>query len=231
MTRGGTCSAISRSRPEPGPETLRILSWNLLWRDGAGLDDVAGLARAHRPDLLLLQEAPAEIDALPSALGGTYLRRTMPQRSHGLAAWSPRPFTAEAMALPMAAKLDLPVPSRRRMAPRIALIIRFEEQVFANVHLDHGQRANRRQLRHILHTEPRLAAVIGDFNAFGATSLPGFADIGPRRVTHRAYGVLPFRLDRCLARGFHGLRAAALSYGSSDHRPILIEIEPVDALK
>ena len=94
----------------------------------------------------------------------------------------------------------------------------------ANVHLDHGQLANRRQLRHLLERHERLDMVIGDYNALGRISLPGFADVGPRRTTHMAYGLVPLRLDRCLARGLRCTAATALDYGRSDHRPILLEL-------
>lgn len=205
---------------------MRVLSWNLLRRRGAGVEDICRLVEAHRPGLVLLQEATAGIDALPDALGGSYARREMDGRGHGLAAWSLRPFTAEVVPLPPATRLDFPVPLRRRLTGRIALFIRWEEVEIANVHLDHGQRANRRALRHLLDRHPRLHAVIGDFNALGAVGLPGFADAGPRRATHRAEGIVPLRLDRCLARGLRGEGAVALAYGASDHRPILVDLVP-----
>lgn len=203
---------------------MRVLSWNLLRRRGAGVDDIRRLIEAHRPDLVLLQEATAGIDALPDALGGSYARREMAGRGHGPAAWSLRPFTAEAVPLPSATRFDFPVPTRRRLTGRIALFVRWEGVGIANVHLDHGQRANRRALRHLFDQCPRLHAVIGDFNALGAARLPGFADVGPRRATHRAWGVVPLRLDRCLARGLRGGGVAALAYGASDHRPILLDL-------
>ncbi len=59
----------------PDAPFMRIISWNLLRRTGASLDDVAALARQERPDLLLMQEATDEIDALPTRLGGHYARR------------------------------------------------------------------------------------------------------------------------------------------------------------
>ena len=204
---------------------MRILSWNLLRRTGAGVEDVRGLVERHRPDLVLMQEATAPLDALPGALGGCYHRAAMPRRAHGPAAWSPHPFTATELALPVATRLDLPVPLRM-LAPRLALVVRLDGRELACVHLDHGQRANRRQLRHLLASRPALDAVLGDFNALGDTPLPGFADVGPRRATHRAYGLLPLRLDRCLARGLRAVRAEALGYGASDHRPILVELLP-----
>lgn len=203
---------------------MRILSWNLLTKSGAGVEDIRRLVRAHRPDLVLLQEATAAIDALPEALGGSCARRAMERRGHGLAAWSLRPFTATAVALPLATRLDLPVPVLRLLARRLALIVRLDGIEIANVHLDHGQLANRRQLRHLLDSRPQLDAVIGDYNALGATSLPGFTDIGPRLATHRAYGLVPLRLDRCLARKLRAMDAVALPRGASDHRPILIDL-------
>ncbi len=205
---------------------MRVLSWNLLKTRGAGATEVARLAERHRPDLLLLQEATAAIDALPSLLGGHFARRAMPGRDHGPAAWSPRPFDALAVALPCAGRLDLPVPIFRAMLPRLALVVRQDGLQAANVHLDHGQRANRRQLRHLLDHLPGLDLVIGDFNALGPTGLAGFHDAGPRRTTHRAYGLVPLRLDRCLLRGLRCTAATALAFGSSDHRPILLELRP-----
>lgn len=204
---------------------MRVLSWNLLRKAGAGVDDIRRLVEAHRPDLLLLQEATAGIDALPVALGGSYVRQAMEGRGHGPAAWSPHPFAATTVALPLAGRLDLPLPVLRLVARRIALVVGLDGIEVAGVHLDHGQRANRRQLRHLLASRPELDAVIGDYNALGPTSLPGFADVGPRRTTHRAYGLVPLRLDRCLVRGLRSTGATALAYGASDHRPILVDLD------
>ena len=205
---------------------MRVLSWNLLKTGGAGVPEVARLVERHRPDLLLLQEATAAINALRSLLGGQFACRAMPGRDHGPAAWSPRPFEVEAVALPCAGRLDLPVPVFRAVLPRLALVVRQDGLEVANVHLDHGQRANRRQLRHLLDHLPGLDLVIGDFNALGPTRLAGFHDAGPRRTTHWAYGFVPLRLDRCLLRGLRCTAATALAFGSSDHRPILIELQP-----
>jgi len=203
---------------------MRILSWNLLKTEGAGVTDIGHLVERHHPDLVVLQEATDLIDALPELIGGHYVRRALDQRNHGLAAWSPQPFEATAVALPLATRLDLPVPIFRATTSRVALIIRLGSLVVANVHLDHGQLANRRQLRHLLNTHKQLDMVIGDYNALGTVTLPGFADVGPRRTTHCAYGFVPLRLDRCLVRGLFCAAATALGYGQSDHRPILIEL-------
>ena len=209
---------------------MRILSWNLLRHDGAGVDDIADLVGRYHPDLLLMQEATERIDRLPDRLGGDYVRRTMPERRHGLAAWSSRPFKATVAPLPQGGRLDLPPPVRRSMAPRFALIVTVDGVAVATVHLDHGQWANRRQLRHLGATRPALAAIIGDFNAVGPTPLAGFHDVGPRVPTHCAWGVLPLRLDRCLARVRRADDARALGRGRSDHRAVLLELR-VDPLR
>ena len=49
---------------------LRVISWNLLRRVGAGAEDVARLVQTHHPDLLLLQECTEDISCLPSLVGG-----------------------------------------------------------------------------------------------------------------------------------------------------------------
>jgi hypothetical protein len=98
------------------------------------------------------------------------------------------------------------------------------EATFVNVHLSHGQLLNRSQLFRILRHVDGPAAIIGDFNAVGPTLLPGFADVGPRQATHVA-NLVRFRLDRCVVRGILCHRARVLRAGSSDHRPILLDLE------
>ena len=215
-------AAISAMKP------VRILSWNLLKTRGATTDDIGRLIEQHNPDLVLMQEATAAIDQLPGLIGGHYAREPMPGRIHGPAAWSRQHFEALGITLPVAGRLDLPVPIFRAVFPRLALIVRLGQLQIATVHLDHGQRANRRQLRHLLAIHPQLDVVVGDFNALGATDLPGFTDAGPRVATHRAHGLLPLRLDRCLVRGLRCTASDALAYGRSDHRPILLDLVPRD---
>ncbi|HYB10190.1 MAG TPA: endonuclease/exonuclease/phosphatase family protein [Alphaproteobacteria bacterium] len=197
---------------------LRILSWNLLRREGAGIEDVAALIATNQPDLVLMQEATAEIDALPQRVGGYYARQPLPGRNHGLAAWSPHP-------LPNPKVLRLPHAKRQHAGyPRVSQILEFRGVEIANVHLSHGQLMLRRQLAHIAQTVNGHSAVIGDFNAVGNTELAGFRDVGPKQPTHLARGVMPFRLDRCIVRGLACLDAKALRRGPSDHRPILIDL-------
>ncbi len=47
------------------PRPMKIISWNLLHRSGASLDEVAALVRREAPDLLLMQEAADHIEAFP----------------------------------------------------------------------------------------------------------------------------------------------------------------------
>jgi endonuclease/exonuclease/phosphatase family metal-dependent hydrolase len=206
---------------------MRVVSWNLLWQNGAGIDDLGRLVETHRPDLVLMQEATLPADALTRQIGGFCVRKAMSGRLHGLAVWSPRRFTTSVESLPVASKFDLPVPLFRLIAARLALIVCLDGLQIATVHLDHGQIANRRQLRHLLRAHQQLHAVIGDFNALGTLSLPGFADVGPRCATHRVKGLVPLRLDRCLIRGLRCTNAVSLAYGKSDHRPILMDLEPI----
>jgi endonuclease/exonuclease/phosphatase family metal-dependent hydrolase len=203
---------------------MKIVSWNLLHSRGAGLEDVLSLIDTHAPDLLLLQEATAVIDGLQRS-GGSYIRRLMPNRSNGLAAWSNQGFRHLAtVTLPPGLKWDLRPPQSKSGRPRIALILECAGIQIANVHLDHGQLSNRRQLRHIVAAHPGVDLILGDFNAVGPVRLAGFSDVGPRSVTHMAKGILPLRLDRCLTRSLAPVTARALQRGRSDHRPILIEL-------
>src|ERR1700733_15156969 len=83
---------LGKSRDVPRGADLRVVSWNLLRRIGACVEDIARLVRSHHPDLLFLQEATEEVTALPSLVGGHFFRHPMDRRIYGLAAWSPHPF-------------------------------------------------------------------------------------------------------------------------------------------
>ena len=205
-----------------GDGALRIVSWNLLHGVGATVADVEALARAAGPDLLLMQEATASIDALPERLGGFYARVPLPGRRHGLACWSPRPFAAPPQALPL--------PSGT-FVHRVCQIVHGcaadgVDWSVANVHLSHGQVLNRRQLLVIAGHLPARAGVLGDFNLVGPVLLPGFRDVGPRDPTHRMAELVPLRIDRCLVRGFHCVEAERLPRSRSDHHPIMVRLRP-----
>jgi len=212
---GGYLREISRDAD------LRVVSWNLLRRIGAGVEDVARLVRAYSPDLLFLQEATEEVTVLPSLVGGHFFRHPMDRRIYGLAAWSPHSFPpTTALRLPASV---LP----GRVPPRHAQMVRFRGISFANVHLSHGQFLNRWQLLHIASALDGPAAIIGDFNAVGPTVLQGFRDIGPRRRTHRASNIVNLRLDRCLARDIRLAGTTVLDRGASDHHPIVLDLAVV----
>jgi endonuclease/exonuclease/phosphatase (EEP) superfamily protein YafD len=197
---------------------LRVLSWNLLRRVGARAEDVAGLIRSHKPDLVLLQEATEDIESLPDLVGGHFHRHGMAKRIYGLAAWSAEPFDPT-LALRLPASV---IPGK--VPPRLAQLVKFRGIHFANVHLSHGQFLNRWQLLHIAQVLEGPAAIIGDFNAVGAIALPGFRDVGPRRRTHRAGNVVSLRLDRCMARGLACDASEVLEKGASDHHPIVLNL-------
>ena len=203
------------------PQTLfslimtKIISWNLLRLVGASLNDVARLVRRESPDVLLMQEATEEMDGLQGLLGGHYQRALQPGRIHGLAVWSSAPLPSPTLVLP------LPPGSMFR---RVCQVLDLGEFAVANVHLSHGQVLNRRQLRHIVEVLPPRAAILGDFNLVGPALVRGFRDVGPRGSTHIAAKVVPLRIDRCLTRGLVCDSARTLERGTSDHKPIIVEL-------
>ena len=198
---------------------MKIISWNLLRRTGAAVQDVADLIARHHPAVLLMQEATKEMESLPELAGGVIYRRRLPGRIHGLAVWTP-----DALARPKT--LMLPVSTLPgALPPRVAQLVQVGDMTIANVHLSHGQILNRLQLMTIADAIEGPAAVIGDYNAVGPILLPGFRDVGPRKPTHHARNVVPFRLDRCLVRGIECSRAHVLERGPSDHRPIVLELK------
>ncbi|NHN85266.1 endonuclease/exonuclease/phosphatase family protein [Acetobacter musti] len=203
---------------------MRILSWNVWSHGTARPGHVGRLVAALQPDFVLLQEATAVMDTLPQLTGGYYRRVVAPGRNNGPAVWSPQPFGSEEIILPPGRRLDFPVAVFRRIALRAALVVRRDGFEIANVHLDHGQFCNRRQLRYLLTEFPALNVIMGDYNAFGPVCLPDFRDVGPRRATHRMYGLVPLRIDRCLVRGLTATGARALAYGPSDHRPVCVDL-------
>ncbi|HZD92354.1 MAG TPA: endonuclease/exonuclease/phosphatase family protein [Pseudolabrys sp.] len=200
---------------------MKVVSWNLLRRTGARVEDVAALIERQKPDLLLLQEATAELNDLPKHVGGYFFREPMHGRIYGLAVWSPQPLsTPYALRLPVSQ-----VPGR--VPPRIALIVEFGGITFANVHLSHGQFLNRWQLLHIASAIEGPAAIVGDYNAVGPIKLAGFRDIGPRQATHSPTNIISFRLDRCMGRALRCSHSRVLARGPSDHHPISLELQVV----
>jgi endonuclease/exonuclease/phosphatase family metal-dependent hydrolase len=194
---------------------VKIISWNLLHTKGAGIAQLERLIADHQPDLLLMQEATAAIDHLSKSTGGFYERIVLPGRQHGLAAWSAQATPGPAISLRL---------QRGIIFRRVAQIITFPEFTVANVHLSHGQWLNRYQLQQIANALPNRAAILGDCNLIGAPLLHGFADVGPRRPTHKSARLIPLRLDRCFIKGLRCVAAQALDYDVSDHKPIMVEL-------
>jgi endonuclease/exonuclease/phosphatase family metal-dependent hydrolase len=192
---------------------LRILSWNVLRKVGAGPDDVAELIAQHKPGLVLLQEADRGMERLPALIGGSFARDAFPGRIHGPAVWSPHTLHRPRL-------VRLPGGHTRRHAQ----VVELGPVTIVNVHLGHGQLTCRRQLREAAGAIAGAGAVIGDFNMIGPAVLPGFTDVGPREPTHVATDLLPVRIDRCFARGMSCRTARALSAGRSDHRPMLLDL-------
>ncbi|MFT9257034.1 MAG: endonuclease/exonuclease/phosphatase family protein [Acetobacter sp.] len=194
---------------------LKIISWNLLRKVGATVQDVAALVDTEQPDILLMQEATAEIDMLPHMIGGHYARCPLPGRIHGLACWSTLPFarTPRACTIPSGV-----------IVKRHAQIIEYNEFSLANVHLSHGQMLNRRQLRRIAALMSSPCAILGDFNLVGPAMVPGFRDVGPRAPTHRMADLVPIRIDRCLVEGMTCHEARVLPVFASDHQPIAVTL-------
>ncbi len=206
---------ISTGAASDGRSTT-VLSWNLMHGAGAGTEDIVRLVRIFAPDIVLMQEATGDIDALPDLIGGDYAREPLPGRRHGVACWSATSFTVPpfALALPSGA-----------IVHRVCQIVGLDGFALANVHLSHGQMLNRRQLRVIAAALPQQAAVLGDFNLVGPVLLPQFRDVGPRAPTHRMVDVLPLRIDRCLVRGLRCEEAYRLPRIRSDHHPILVRLK------
>ncbi len=197
---------------------MKIVSWNLLYRQGAAAADIAQIIQRQQPDLFLMQEATRGIDDLPALVGGKFHKLPWKGKSYALGAWVPDgDLKAGSLELPFSR-----VPGK--FPPRVAQVLEFEGMAIVNVHLSHGQLLNRRQLRRISQSIEGPVAIIGDFNALGPIILRGFKDVGPRQVTHMAKRVLPFRLDRCFVRGLKCRQAEALARGPSDHRPIVLRL-------
>lgn len=201
---------------------MKLISWNLLHREGAALSEVAKLIERERPDALLMQEVTAVFEDLPQLVGGHCQRSPLPERRHGLAIWTPAlpPRPPSIVALPAGA-----------VVKRICQIVDLGPFAAANVHLSHSQLLNRRQLRHVAQHLPAHAAVLGDYNLVGPVLLPGFQDAGPRQPTHKMSDFLPLRLDRCLIRGLICLETRVLERAGSDHHPIFVRLEPGETVE
>lgn len=196
---------------------MKLISWNLLHKQGASVGELARLIESERPDVVLLQEATEGLASLVALQGGSFHREPLPGRRHGLAVWLPQ----KGLAPPRVVTLPAGTVVRR-----VCQIVSLGAVDIANVHLSHGQMLNRRQLRFIAALLPPCAAIIGDMNMVGPAWLPGFREAGPQGRTHRMSAVVPLRLDRCLVRGLACRASDILTRGGSDHHPISVTLAP-----
>lgn len=204
---------------------MKIISWNLYYRNGAAAADISKLIEQNKPDLFLMQEATPSVHGLPALTGGEFFELPWEGKSYGLAAWMPGHTLARA---PEIGAIDLPYSNLPgKFPPRQALRLGFGDFTVVNVHLSHGQMLNRMQLRTISEAVEGPLAIIGDFNALGPIVMRGFADQGPKKITHYGQKFVPFRLDRCLLRELTCKRSEVLKRGPSDHRPISLELAGV----
>ena len=207
----------SASRTDSKERRFTVISWNLLHRSGALVDDIAALIELERPDVFLMQEATPVVEDLPKLVGGQLYEQPWPGRRHGLAAWSRTDLTNFGPLQLPASKMP------GRLPTRFAQLLEVNGITIANVHLSHGQILNRRQLRLIARSTKGPTAIMGDYNSLGPTNLRGFSDVGPRGSTHHAQEIVPFRLDRCMVRDLDCIQSRILQRGPSDHRPIRLE--------
>ena len=182
------------------------------------IDEVSKIIDLEQPEIFLMQEATEVIDGLQNYVGGYYQRQDWPNKRHGLAIWSTQSiFETRPVPLPYS-KIPGSFPQRRAQLMDIA------DVTIANVHLSHGQVLNRRQLITIANATEGPTVIMGDYNAIGPVKLKQFKDVGPKKNTHTAQRVMPFRLDRCMIRELYCNEARVLQRGGSDHKPIVVEL-------
>lgn len=199
--------------------SFRILTWNLLHKDGASLEEIQYLLDYTQADILLMQEARSFTANLLKEKEGMFHRLALKYYRHGTACWSRFPF--------IDSPYQQPLPSGS-LVQRHAQILNFslDHKVLslANVHLSHRQWLNRKQLRATGQKLGKHAAIIGDFNMVGPSLLKEFQDTGPYQATHKMLNFLPLRLDRCLIKGLIKEEAKIFPRFGSDHHPILLKL-------
>jgi hypothetical protein len=196
----------------------------LLRLEGAAVHDVAALLERERPDVLLMQKSPST---------WTCCRRRCPATitaCPGPAASTARGLEPHNFATPHI----LPLPASRcpgRLPQRRSQIVQVGR---------HHLRQRPSQPRPAAQPPPAAAhrrrparQAVGDHRRLQrgrSQPDPGFADVGPREVTHFGGDVVPFRLDRCLAHclGLHASPARSIS-APSDHKPIVLDLQVAEA--
>ncbi len=106
------------------------MSWNLLRRVGAAIEDVVALIEQEAPDLLLMQEATLGIGFLKERVGGHMPGPPCRGASTVLAMWSPTPWPTPPRTVP--------IPSGA-LVHRVCQVLDLGSFGVANVHLSHAR--------------------------------------------------------------------------------------------
>lgn len=250
------------TRPVPGggclpPASLRLISWNVFrnYRAAAVAQSLRRLVATHRPDVLLIQEAPvydashfADLDAFEGyrALYTPVHEIAVPRpryrfRSTGQLILTRHPFAATDV-------LELPALPRRirRMARGADTVTRNVPYVrfricgggtlgVYNIHLENrtSPAGRLRQVGPLFEAMRRQAddcvVVGGDFNTFLSarfeTSLRRFEAAGFTNLFHAVGPRWRPRLDYFMVRGAVRARGVQLRGRGSDHQPIMAVLE------
>ena len=172
-----------------------------------------------------MQEVTPAHGRAAAKVPGHYHRLPWPGRIHGLGGLEPAQFRDAAHAA--VARLAPARPPAAAGAARSCRSARSLSPMSICRTASCSTAASSLRIAAALHGKP--SAIIGDYNAVGPSLIPGFADVGPREVTHFGGNVVPFRLDRCLAHSLACTFAGTLDFGPSDHKPIVLDLQVAEA--
>jgi endonuclease/exonuclease/phosphatase (EEP) superfamily protein YafD len=236
------------------PERITLVTWNTQkLHDPKIAEDLSGLIRQHRPDLLFLQEV--RIDELNSDEMGGYFAK----------GWSypwPGGPTIGVLTLSNSIPISIrPVQTDWRelfvTAPKVSLLTEYplrngETLLGVNVHLLNFEpwepfmlRAQLRDLELVMAQHEGPMVMAGDFNTWSKTRLALVDELTRRlkleeitsfpqgrktgdldsALLHWVFGVHPeLPLDRIYSRGLEAHSVQVLPNDSSDHRPVLVTL-------
>lgn len=204
---------------------MRVLTWNIHGLRDASLATIAAEIAAQAPDVVCLNEVPRRLGArLGAALGMRAFVASSPIGPYGNAV-----LTRE----PIAVTLPLRFHGVRRVARRDAAVIGFHsELIIAAVHLSLRAPERLRHIEQLLDALPDRAIVAGDMNeqpggnvwrALDARLDDAGTTVG--EPTFPASGPTA-RIDAIWTpRGARVTRYDVLLTTSSDHRPIIAELD------
>jgi endonuclease/exonuclease/phosphatase family metal-dependent hydrolase len=238
------------------PERLILLSWNVFrnYRAAQVAASLASLIETHRPDVLLIQEAPvydthrfadmelfAGYNALYAPVHQVRIRsRRLPFESTGQLILSRQAYAATATHdLPALPRWGAKRSARTGTVTRRVLYGRLrlpsgKTVGLYNIHLENRSLAEGRlkQVRHLLEviraTEDDVVVVGGDFNTFLTPAfeacLRAFAQEGFHNLFSLAGASWRPRLDYILVRGAVAAEGLQLRVRGSDHQPVLATV-------